>query len=105
MGLAPHSGVNALYTVCTRCGQHMPEPRRAVVTGLDHDEGRLRAIPHALPLPAPQRATGLRRTRYPPARLCSASHFLPVNRATSPLSMRRVYVTAISDAQSPPTLR
>ena len=31
---------------------------------------------------------------------CSASHFLPVNRATSPLSLRRVYVAAISDVQA-----
>ncbi len=29
-----------------------------------------------------------------------ASHFLPVNRATSPLSLRRVYVVVLSDAQS-----
>ena len=58
------------YTVCTKCGQHMPEPRRAVVTGLDHVEGRLRAFPHAFPLPAPQRATGLRRSRYPLSKAC-----------------------------------
>ena len=98
--------MTSVYTVCTRCGQHMPEPRRVVVTGLDEGGGRV-CEPSLTPYPCQRRsATGFRRTRYPPARLCSASHFLPVNRATSLLSLRKsLRHRAISDAQSPPTFR
>ena len=81
-------------SIFPRCGQHMPEPRRAVVTGLDH-EGRLRAFPHALPLPAPQRDGGSPHSATPPVEACilrggggprGKSH---VNRKTQPTARRR----------------
>ena len=63
------------------------------------DEGRLRAFPHALPLPAPQR-DGVSPHSLPP---CPPVQRVPLPSGRSrhfTLSLRRVYVAAISDVQA-----
>ena len=61
--------------------------------------GRLRAFPHALPLPAPQR-DGVSPHSLPP---CPPVQRVPLPSGKSrhfTLSLRRVYVAAISDVQA-----